>query len=90
MIITGEMEEARARLEAWRDSFETYPAYPEEEPPSPSPQVVRLVLHGDAGLQIQNLQRRQRQTEGELGLIRSNLNSHLAYRKGKQDKDKPF
>ena len=39
MIITREMEEARARLEAYKDKIKPYPAYPVEEPPDLVPDL---------------------------------------------------
>ena len=52
-----EIDEARARLEAWRSKFQPYPPYPKEateEPPvTIKPLEIRLILDKKA-LELQN------------------------------------
>jgi len=55
-VVTREMEESRARLEAYKNKIQPYPAYP-EEPPTEEPTRVRVTNLTMTDTQISYLRR---------------------------------
>lgn len=78
-VITREMEQARARLEAYKNKIQPYPALPKEEAP--------ITSYQDEGVGYRQLSNRFDRWMGMVTHLENRLNEHIDRGKGKRGKD---